>query len=144
MQRLSGLAGLRGVQGNLRLHRTARPAKSRHRQDTASQRARAVRLWPLMPRAYRVTAPSVIRAKGSECAITIERSTVVMAGLNPAIHVIATAGDADNRVDERVTPAHDEVPLVRSTTTHSCLRRVLRLHEGDVSRCQSPVPQGIY
>jgi hypothetical protein len=35
-----------------------------------------------------------------------------MAGLDPAIHVLATGtGDADNRVDARVKPAHDDLQL---------------------------------
>ena len=36
-----------------------------------------------------------------------------MAGLDPVIHVLATGtGDAGNRVDARVKPAHDDLQLV--------------------------------
>jgi hypothetical protein len=36
-----------------------------------------------------------------------------MAGLDPAIHVLATGtGDAGKRVDARVKPAHDNLQLV--------------------------------
>jgi hypothetical protein len=35
-----------------------------------------------------------------------------MAGLDPAIHVLATdAGDVGNRVDTRVKPAHDGLQI---------------------------------
>ena len=45
--------------------------------------------------------------------MTLVQPRVVMAGLDPAIHVLATGtGDAGNRVDARVKPAHDDFQLV--------------------------------
>jgi hypothetical protein len=45
--------------------------------------------------------------------MTLVQLRVVMAGLDPAIHVLATGtGDAGNHVDARVKPAHDELQLV--------------------------------
>jgi hypothetical protein len=45
--------------------------------------------------------------------MTIAQLKVVMAGLVPAIYVLATsAGDAGKGVDARVKPAHDDLRLV--------------------------------
>ena len=45
--------------------------------------------------------------------MTVVQLRVVMAGLDPAIHVLVTGtGDAGNRVDARVKPAHDDLQLV--------------------------------
>jgi len=45
--------------------------------------------------------------------MTLVQLRVVMAGLDPAIHVLVTGtGDAGNRVDARVKPAHDDLQLV--------------------------------
>jgi hypothetical protein len=45
--------------------------------------------------------------------MTLVQLRVVVAGLDPAIHVLATGtGDAGNRVDARVKPAHDDLQLV--------------------------------
>jgi len=42
--------------------------------------------------------------------MTLVQLKIVMAGLDPTIHVLATdAGGAGNRVDARVEPAHDEL-----------------------------------
>jgi hypothetical protein len=42
--------------------------------------------------------------------MTIVQLKVVMAGLDPAIHVLPTsAGDAGKGVDARVKPAHDDL-----------------------------------
>jgi peptide/nickel transport system permease protein len=64
--------------------------------------------------------------------MTLVQLRVAMAGLDPwafsprtrsvGIHVLATGtGDANNRVDARVKPAHDDLQLVsdQDTTTHS-------------------------
>ena len=45
--------------------------------------------------------------------MTLMQFRVVIAGLDPAIRVLATgAGDAGNPVDARVKPAHDDLRLV--------------------------------
>ena len=42
--------------------------------------------------------------------MTLVQLKIVMAGLDPAIHVLAAGtGDAGNRVDARVKPAHDDL-----------------------------------
>ena len=47
----------------------------------------------------------------------IVQLTVVMAGLDPAIYVLATGtGNDRNRVDARVKPAHDDLRLARIKT----------------------------
>jgi len=57
---------------------------------------------------------------GSECAMTLVQLKVVMAGLDPAIHVRATAADdAGHRVDAWVKPAHDDFRLVPIRTEQS-------------------------
>ena len=54
--------------------------------------------------------------KRVEYATTTAQLKVVMAGLDPAIHVVATsAGDGGKRVDARVEPAHDDLQLVTIT-----------------------------
>jgi hypothetical protein len=41
--------------------------------------------------------------------MTLVQLRVVMAGLDPAVHVLVTGtGDAGNRVDARAKPAHDD------------------------------------
>jgi hypothetical protein len=43
-----------------------------------------------------------------------------MAGLDPAIHALVTsAGDASNRMDARVKPAHDDLWLLAIETQQS-------------------------
>jgi hypothetical protein len=52
---------------------------------------------------------------------------VVMAGLDPAIHLLATGtGDVGNRVDARVKPAHDDLQLVPIKTQQPVPRTALR------------------
>ena len=54
--------------------------------------------------------------------MSIVQLRVVMAGLDPAIYVLVTGtGEAGNRVDARVKPAHDDLGLapMQDTTTNS-------------------------
>jgi hypothetical protein len=72
--------------------------------------------------------------RGSESAMTLVQLRVVMAGLDPAIHVLATGtGDAGNRVDARVKPAHDDLQLVPIKTQRPIPvpRTTLRLRGND-------------
>ncbi len=68
-------------------------------------------------------------AYGTECAKSPAQLEVVMAGLDPAIH--ACAGVADNCVDARVKPAHDDLRLVLPETEQpiSVPRTALRVLE---------------
>jgi len=65
-----------------------------------------VRQMPLAadrPRESGGPSGEIRNACGSEYATTIAQLKVVMAGLDPAIHVVATsAGDGGKRVDARV------------------------------------------
>jgi hypothetical protein len=74
---------------------------------------------------------------GCEYTRTGMRLQVVMAGLDPAIHVLATGADGTgNPVDARVKPAHDDSWLVPSKPEQSItvLRTALR-------RCEArPAP----
>jgi hypothetical protein len=57
-----------------------------------------------------------------------------MAGFGPAIHVLATdTGDAGNRVDARVKPAHDDLKFVpiRTHLPVPIPRTALRLRGND-------------
>ena len=54
--------------------------------------------------------------------MTLVQLRVVMAGLDPAIHVLVTGtGDAGNRVDARVKPAHDDLQFVPIRTQQPIL-----------------------
>ncbi len=69
--------------------------------------------------------------------MTIAQLKVVMAGLDPAIHVLATsAGDAGKGVDARVKPAHDDLQLVpiKIQQPLSIPRTALRFRGGDGNR----------
>jgi hypothetical protein len=70
-------------------------------------------LLPTAIAAARKAVRKITDACGSEYAMTLAPLKVVMAGLVPAIHARATtAGGADNRVDTRVEPAHDDLRLL--------------------------------
>src|SRR5437667_3762749 len=71
---------------------------------------------------------------GTECAMALLQLRVVTAGLDPAIQAPATrAGDAGNRVDTRVKPAHDDLRLAPLKTRQpiSVPRTALRFRGGD-------------